>query len=640
MQRILSLTLTIALLSMPVVPVIGQEKSKTDTQTKTETKNKSNTAAKEKEETEEENAVLRQRALGLLRQAGDEAPNISDGRMASDIQAKAADLLWDTDKEAARKYFESAFDIAVKYYRDLKPEQRAGTGATITRGDYRMQVIGMAGRRDPELGRKFTDQYVEEKRREQQDAALRSKASNERARRLLGNNVDPVAEDLLESSMALFQTDPKMGMEMAERALSGGVPFTVAFFLSRLAGIDQASANEVYKFAINHVATDPNAAAGQLLLLSAYPFGENHVWINDGGGTSSWGFEVPKNFRIYPELTHLFFGAAQTVLARSLELDPAQSTDEASRVGTALFAAKILRPSVSRFEPEISESWDDFTTRLNILATAKSRDGIDQGLQNIQKQKSPRSSIDETDRIGKWLDQADKATNPVEKDTFYELAAIGIDGLGETDRALGIADKISDAEFRNQTKCWIYFDAAQRAIKDKKYDDARRYASKVEIADQSGYLYFKTAEAVLKDKDRARATELLDEATRRLASAEDSNGKLNALMGVAYVFSTFDTLRGFEAVGEVVRVANKLPNYNPEDTVLSRSLKANGRSGGSESFGLNNYALGFTLTSLARVDFDRSLLLAQSLESRLVRLSAVISITASVLENKKTIQGR
>src|SRR5258708_4585083 len=126
MMRNLTIVFIIVILSFPAARIIGQEKPKTDTQSKSETKPVSTSDAvkdnsnpgnkeKNKEETEEQASILRQRGLLLLRQSGEEASGISDGRMASQVQSKAADLLWDYDKVAARKLFESAFDIAVRY---------------------------------------------------------------------------------------------------------------------------------------------------------------------------------------------------------------------------------------------------------------------------------------------------------------------------------------------------------------------------------------------------------------------------------------------------------------------------------------------------------------------------------------------
>src|SRR5207237_460563 len=83
--------------------------------------------------------------------------------------------------------------------------------------------------------------------------------------------------------------------------------------------------------------------------------------------------------------------------------------------------------------------------------------------------------------------------------------------------------------FRRKVRDWIGFSAALSAIRDKRYDDARRYALDVSATDQRAYLLFEIARAALEQKDRQRATELLDEAARKAAAADNAADKLRTL---------------------------------------------------------------------------------------------------------------
>src|SRR5215831_18969594 len=167
--------LIIALLTiLSAIPVLTQEKSKGNTQPRKSSD--AETAKKEKARKDadaaEEASLLRQRGISLLRQAGDDAAtiavNLDDGLTACRLVIKAADLLWDGDQVAARKFFESAFDIAIKYHRENKASNR---------NDERMNVINAVSRHDSALSRKFMDQLLEEKQREQKDALPKDSAT-------------------------------------------------------------------------------------------------------------------------------------------------------------------------------------------------------------------------------------------------------------------------------------------------------------------------------------------------------------------------------------------------------------------------------------------------------------------------------
>src|SRR5205814_1661164 len=67
-------------------------------------------------------AGLQQRGIDLVKDAGEEAAKLDDRRSAARIQAAAGEALWPFDKEVAQKFFRSAFEAALTYYRDGRNE--------------------------------------------------------------------------------------------------------------------------------------------------------------------------------------------------------------------------------------------------------------------------------------------------------------------------------------------------------------------------------------------------------------------------------------------------------------------------------------------------------------------------------------
>jgi hypothetical protein len=53
---------------------------------------------------------------------------------------------------------------------------------------------------------------------------------------------------------------------------------------------------------------------------------------------------------------------------------------------------------------------------------------------------------------------------------------------------LAATGNITDSKVRGQIQNWVYFSRAQSAIKDKRFEEAKRLASKVEELDQRAYL--------------------------------------------------------------------------------------------------------------------------------------------------------
>jgi hypothetical protein len=89
-------------------------------------------------------------------------------------------------------------------------------------------------------------------------------------------------------------------------------------------------------------------------------------------------------------------------------------------------------------------------------------------------------------------------------------------------------------------------------------------------------------------------------------------------------------VRAFEATADAVRTVNRVRDYGIDQNMMFRNLTS--RSGPISISGVQGPELS---APLARVDFDRSLLLAQSLENRTVRLNSIIAVAMAVLENKK-----
>jgi len=582
-------------------------------------------------------SALRQRALGLILQSAADADALGDRGAAARIKAAAADAAWEQEPEQARKLFRNAFEEALAHQREGKGGRREQLTPEISIAppDLRLEIIRASSRRDAELGSQLMEQYMEEKRREMEERRGGASGPVDAA----FGKVDAAADELLTISESLLAVDRKAAIALARRAFASGVPQSAGYFFMLLAARDRDAADQMYRLALERLLRDEAPVPGQLLLLSAYPFGEGQVWVGGGDGLNSYRLEVPTGFVVDERLARQFIEAAFAVLTRVAEADLSGFPDAEARRGSAIFAVRLLEAKVARFSPALLPQWRVLAGKLG-SAGHRLRE-LDRAFEKIAEARESDLTPEAGERIKKLLEWAEKTSNPAERDDLYKKAAFEADRVGEGERALSIADKIGDAEYRRDVRSTLKFGAAMRAVREKRFEEARRLALEVESTEEQAYLFFEIARAALGEKDRGRVIQLLAEAERRAAAVPDAAGRLRVLLGLTYLYASFDPPRGFELATEAVRAANQTPAYGPEQARLVRASGGRrGRGAGVAVAEVEEFKPGKMLAVLARTDFDRALQLAQSLESKPLRLAAVISLCAAVLGKGQVSEGR
>src|SRR5690242_12092882 len=132
------------------------------------------------EEADAEAAQQRTVAISLVTSLADEARSFKDQTRRARVQARAADVLWDTDPERARELFRRAWEAAEivdaeaakKRAEDMKRMESEG-GPVVVRGgpDLRSEVLRLAAKRDRKLGEEFLKALDEAAEKERSEAA-------------------------------------------------------------------------------------------------------------------------------------------------------------------------------------------------------------------------------------------------------------------------------------------------------------------------------------------------------------------------------------------------------------------------------------------------------------------------------------
>lgn len=591
---------------------------------------KENTA----KETEPELTPQQQRALSLVREAGQEAVGLDDKRSAAQILAKAADLLWPHDAATAKEWFTKAFDAGLAHYRDTGDNniRQVGRGASVSRPDILLDVIKLANKRDAELGRSYTEKYIEEKRRQRE--AQQNKPVNPGLEQMLGSN-QSAATGLWRVADSLLEAETKLSIEIAGRALALSITPDTASYLAKLSGKDRKLSDQLYARALNRLRADAAPLPGQLLVLVAYPFGLGSVGLYNGQNSQGYGFGGPRDFTVDPQVVRLLLTTAHAVLARVAEPATLQLPDGAARLNSAFYAAKLLEPRVAEFQPSLLDEWRTVTLRLTTVVAEVTRQSLETNAQlnaTPREKRPPRNPQEETKNA---LDRAEQATDSKRRDGLYAQAALAANDAEETERALEIAGRVMDLTQRRNLKSWINYAAADRAQRAKKWDEARRYALDVEALEERALLLFQIAAALLKENDNARAASLLDEAYQQATNAENSSGKVKALLGIANVFASADFVRGFEVAEAAVKAANQLPRdksgLTPDDAQSVRVLES-GAGTMVYSGNVEGFDLGRTAANLAKYDLERGLSLLRGLDHLALRYTATVTVAESLLK--------
>src|SRR6185295_15878172 len=132
------------------------------------------------EEADAEAAQQRTVAVSLVTSLADEARSFKDLTRRARVQARAADVLWDTDPERARELFRRAWEAAEtvdaeaakKRAEEMKRLESEG-GPVVVRGgpDLRSEVLRLVAKRDRKLGEEFLKALDEAAEKARADAA-------------------------------------------------------------------------------------------------------------------------------------------------------------------------------------------------------------------------------------------------------------------------------------------------------------------------------------------------------------------------------------------------------------------------------------------------------------------------------------
>jgi len=581
------------------------------------------------EEADAEAAQQRTVAISLVTSLADEARSFKDETRRARIQARAADVLWDTDPERARELFRRAWEAAEivdaesarKRAEEMK-RQEAGGEPVVVRGgpDLRSEVLRLVAKRDRKLGEEFLKALDEAAEKARAEAASDQRRNS--STRLGASQRLQLARRLVEDG------EVQRAIEFATPALDSVNPDSI-FFLSALREKDAQLADAAYTALLARAARDPNSDANTVSGLSSYlftPFLYVSFEPNGGANQSRQRGPTPPP-AVDPGLRNNFLKVAFQILMQPLAA-PDQDHTTSGQTGKYLIIKRLL----PLFEQYAADLAPGLRTQMTALASYVPS-GFQQGANRaVTVGIQPESS--EGDPYQRMQERLDHATKSEDRDAIYADYAVALIESGDP-RARDLVDKIENTELRKSVKAYTDFQLAQAAIRNKNVDEAVRIVKTGELTSIQKVWALTSAAKLVMAAERSRATDLLEEAlaeSRRISGSDPDRAR--ALTAVAVGLGEIDRVRAWETLNEVIKAANSAEAFTGEDSRISARLQTKFMVVMTNSTA-EDFDLLAVFRNLARADLLRAIQLAKTFTGEAPRAVATLAIARSVLEKRK-----
>jgi hypothetical protein len=581
------------------------------------------------EEADAEAAQQRTVAISLVTSLADEARSFKDQTRRARVQARAADVLWDTDAERARELFRRAWEAAEivdaeaakKRAEDMKRMEAEG-GPVVVRGgpDLRSEVLRLVAKRDRKLGEEFLKALDEAAEKERSEAATNNR--NNPGNRLGSSQRLQLARRLVEDG------EVQRALEFATPALNT-VSADSIFFLSALREKNAQLADGAFTNLLALAARDPNSDANTVAGLSSYLFTPFlYVTFEREGGSNQSRQRGPTPApEVDAALRNNFLKVAFNILMQPVPA-PDQDRTTSGRTGKYLIIKRLL----PLFEQYAADLAPNLRTQMTALASSVPPDMQQGENRAVSVGIQPESS--EGDPLQRMQERLDRASKADDRDAIYADYAVSLSQDGDP-RGKDLVDKIENTELRKSVKAYTDFQLVQFAVRNKDVTEISRLVKSGELSSIQKVWALTSGAKLVIAAERSRAADLLEEAlaeSRRISASDPDRAR--ALTAVAVGFGEIDRVRSWEILGEVVKAANSADAYTGEDSRVTSRLQTRFMVVMNQSTA-EDFDLLAVFRHLARADLLRAIQLAKTFTGEAPRAVATLAIARSVLEKRK-----
>ncbi|HEU4510325.1 MAG TPA: hypothetical protein VFR78_18975 [Pyrinomonadaceae bacterium] len=581
------------------------------------------------EEADAEAAQQRTIAISLVNSLADEARSFKDQTRRARVQARAADVLWETDPDRARELFRRAWEAAEivdtesakQRAEELKRQEDAGEPMVVRGGpSVRNEVLRLVAKRDRKLGEEFLKALDEAAAKAREEATADQRRNS--GTRMGGSQRLQLARRLLQDG------EVERAMEFAAPALDS-VNVDSIFFLSALREKNAEAADTAYATLLARAARDPNADANTVSGLSSYLF-TPFLYVTferSGGANQNRQREPTPAPPVSSGLLNSFLKVAFQIL---MQPSPAPDQDRTTSGSTGKYLViKRLLPIFEQYAADLTPGLRTQMTALASAVPAMFQQGENRAVTNGIL---PESA--EGDPLQRMQERLDRATRADERDAIYADYAVALTDKDDP-RGRDLVDKIENTELRKSVKAYTDFQLVDAAIRKKDVAEVTRLVKSGSLTSIQKVWALTSAAGLVVDSERSRATDMLEEALaegRRISASDPDRAR--ALIGVAVGFADIDRVRAWEIVSEVVKAANNAESFTGEDSQIQARLQTKMMVVMNQATA-QDFDLLAVFRHLANADLFRAIQLAKTFTGEAPRAVATLAIARSVLEKRK-----
>jgi hypothetical protein len=540
--------------------------------------------------------TARLQAQAALNEVLSEAKGYDDRALRARVRAEVADLLWPSEPARSRDLIVEAFDDAAALQSPLSE-----------RYSVRANVIAVARRHDPQLAAKLIAQVSD---RSEESREILSRDSLERISEKGGLYVDSARESLRDG-------DQGRALEFARKGMFEGRSAQFIWFLTELRQRDKAAADKLFLEAVNMLrggAADPN----DVLHLGLYLFYPGRVAVgtlSDGTEAVSYGISFAAAPAVPDTLARTYLQAAAVALL-GYQVTSGHGT-AAGSVELKRFALRQLLSLFQRYEPRLAAEIAGALAGLGPQALSKSSTA------------EPEDYTDEKISDSDLISKIERLNDRRERDHYFFTALKVAVERGNFERARTLAARIGGAELKQASLEWIGFSEARTAIKRGEPERASRIASEELTGEQRAVIYFQLASSWLGQGDFARAGIEVNAAVAAAEKIESPAQQAQVYILLAAGVAGRDTQRAFEFIESATKDINAAEQFDSTNDRLTYTIKT---PFASYNFLLSQGAgLLSTVTTLARVDLNRTLSVARMIKPAAPRALSIISACRATL---------
>lgn len=501
-------------------------------------------------------------AIQVVSSLADEARGYKQESLRVEVQARAADVLWNVDRARARTLFVRAWEAAEtvddegrrrnQEARERALSRRGGPAFIPEAPNLRAEVLRLASLHDRSLAEDFLAKMEEKQGRDEKESKESKPWDPTEPPDAIAKRLQ-LAQQVLEngeSDKALLFAGPAL-----KRITSPGLMFLVL-----LREKNAALADQLFGGLLERTTSDPTADATSVSLLSSYVFTPSVLVTATRNGVlvRQWAAPRPPP-QLSPALRAQFFNAASQVLLRPTG-PPELAITSAGLAGT-YFTIERLLPLFEQNDPNMAAA---LQSRLNTLAEGRTdlipeqhRALINAGLNAKEKKESDD-----------YLAQIERTPSTRERDHLYAMAASAAVKKDDP-KARELMEKIDDSALKTSVRTFIDFILLGKFLEKRDSERALKLARTGELSHfQRAWAYLEIA-ALLKLSAPEQAVDLISEATTEaeritVTSAESAQ----AWVAIARRGAEVTPSRKWTTVLDAIKAVNKAPGYTGDEHEL------------------------------------------------------------------------